>query len=443
MNNFTIIGAGIVGLATALKLREKFPEVKITILEKEEGVAKHQTGNNSGVIHSGIYYKPGSLKAKNCVSGYKMLLNFCDKHNIEYNLCGKVVVATDESEIEYLETLYQRGVANGLQNLKMLNKSELLEYEPHVKGVAGIHVPQTGIIDYKLVCEKMKEVLLAKGVEIKFGEEVIGIESQSSIHAIKTKLNSNVDNKNCLELLQRFSDFTTIPFLFKRGKGKFIFKNKIQKSIYSNYNTNFIISCAGLQSDRVANLTEKDLNVRIIPFRGEYFKLKDEAKHLVKTLIYPVPDPNFPFLGVHFTNLIDGGVEAGPNAVFSFKREGYSRTSFSFKDTFQAFTWFGFLMVAKKYWRTGMGEFYRSFSKSAFVKALQKLIPQIKETDLSKGGAGVRAQACDKSGGLIDDFYLIEKENIIHVLNAPSPAATASLAIGEYIAERVEKLFVK
>ena len=395
-NNFTIIGAGIVGLATALKLKEKVPEASITILEKENDVAQHQTGNNSGVIHSGIYYKPGSLKAKNCISGYKMLLEFCDEHSIEYNLCGKVVVATDQSEIEYLETLYQRGVDNGLENLKMLSEAELKEYEPNVKGVAGIHVPQTGIIDYKIVSEKMKDVLLSKGVEIKFKEEVIRIESDKSVQIVKTKFN--------------------------------------------NYKTDFIISCAGLQSDRVASLTESDLNVRIIPFRGEYYKLKDSAKHLVKTLIYPVPDPNFPFLGVHFTNLIDGGVEAGPNAVFSFKREGYSRTSFNFKDTFQALTWFGFLKVAKKYWRIGMGEFYRSFSKKAFVKALQKLIPQIKETDLSKGGAGVRAQACDNVGGLIDDFYLIERKNIIHVLNAPSPAATASLAIGEHIAERASKI---
>ncbi len=394
-NHFTIIGAGIVGLATALKLNEKFPKTKVAILEKEDRVAKHQTGNNSGVIHSGIYYKPGSLKAKNCITGYKMLLEFCDKNKIEYNLCGKVVVATDESEMEYLQTLYHRGVENGLQNLKLLNDVELKELEPNVNGIAGIHVPQTGIIDYKIVSEKMKDILLAKGVSIIFNEEVVGIKSDISSKLIKTKQNS--------------------------------------------YKADFIISCAGLQSDRVASFTEENLNVRIIPFRGEYYKLNESAKHLVKTLIYPVPDSNFPFLGVHFTNLIDGGIEAGPNAVFSFKREGYTRTSFNFKDTFQALTWFGFIKVAKKYWRTGIGEFYRSFSKKAFVKALQKLIPQIRETDLSKGGAGVRAQACNKTGELIDDFYLIEKENIIHILNAPSPAATASLAIGEYIAKKVEK----
>ncbi len=394
-NSFTIIGAGIVGLATALKLKEKLPNAKITILEKEDCVAKHQTGNNSGVIHSGIYYKPGSLKAKNCVSGYKMLLDFCNSNNIEYNLCGKVIVATNESEVDYLQTLYERGVENGLGNLKILSEAELKEYEPNVNGIAGIHVPQTGIIDYKVVSEKMKEVLLAKEIEIKFNEEVIGIESYNARHKIKTKKNS--------------------------------------------YETDFIISCAGLQSDRIASLTEENLNVRIIPFRGEYYKLIDSAKHLVKSLIYPVPDPNFPFLGVHFTNLIDGGVEAGPNAVFSFKREGYSRTSFNLKDTLNSLTWPGFIKVVKKYWRTGMGEFYRSFSKKAFVTALQKLIPQISETDLSQGGAGVRAQACDKTGGLIDDFYLIEKDNIIHVLNAPSPAATASLAIGDYISEKVVK----
>jgi (S)-2-hydroxyglutarate dehydrogenase len=391
-NNFIIIGAGIVGLATALKLKEKLPEARIIILEKEEGVSKHQTGNNSGVIHSGIYYKPGSLKAKNCVSGYKMLLEFCDANSIEYNLCGKVVVATNKSEIEYLETLYQRGIENGLENLKVLNEKELKEFEPNVNGIAGILVPQTGIIDYKIVSEKMKDVLLSKNVELKFNEVVVGIESHNSTQKIITKSNS--------------------------------------------YETDFIISCAGLQSDRVASFTEENLNVRIIPFRGEYYKLKDSAKHLVKTLIYPVPDPNFPFLGVHFTNLIDGGVEAGPNAVFSFKREGYSRTSFSLKDTIQSLTWPGFIKVAKKYWRTGMGEFYRSFSKKAFVKALRKLIPKISESDLSKGGAGVRAQACDKTGGLIDDFYLIENGNIIYVLNAPSPAATASLAIGDYIANK-------
>ncbi len=391
--HLTVIGAGIVGLATALKLKEKIPEIDITILEKENDIAQHQTGNNSGVIHSGIYYKPGSLKARNCISGYKMLLEFCDNHNIEYNLCGKVIVATEQNELEYLETLYQRGIKNGLGNLLKLDERELKKYEPYVNGIAGIHVPQTGIIDYKVVAQKMKELLIADGVKIFFDEEVKHI--------------FNVENKKEVRT-----------------------KNKI-------FNTDFIISCAGLQADRVAALTEKNLNVKIIPFRGEYYRLTKEARHFVKTLIYPVPDSNFPFLGVHFTNLINGGVEAGPNAVFSFKREGYSKTDFDLKDTFEAFTWPGFLKVAKEYWRIGLSEFYRSFSKKAFVTALQKLIPQIEKNNLEPGGAGIRAQACDKNGGLIDDFFLIERENIIHLLNAPSPAATASLAIGEYIAIKV------
>ena len=391
--HLTVIGAGIVGLATALKLKEKMPDVEITILEKEDDVAKHQTGNNSGVIHSGIYYKPGSLKARNCINGYKMLLDFCDNQNIEYNLCGKVIVATEEGELDYLETLYQRGVENGLENLTKLNEAELKEYEPYVNGIAGIHVPQTGIVDYKIVAQKMKELLIAEGVELLFNQEVKQIYKSGTHREIRTK-------------------------------------TKI-------YETDFIVSCAGLQSDRIAALTEKNLNIKIIPFRGEYYKLKKEAHHLVKTLVYPVPDPNFPFLGVHFTNLINGGVEAGPNAVFSFKREGYSKTDFDLQDTFETFTWPGFLKVAKKYWRMGIGEFYRSFNKKAFVKALQRLIPQITENDLEQGGAGIRAQACDKTGGLIDDFYFAENENIIHVLNAPSPAATASLAIGEYIVEKV------
>jgi len=397
--SFTIIGAGIVGLATAIKLNEKQPDAKITILEKEGGVAKHQTGNNSGVIHSGIYYKPGSLKANNCVRGYKMLLNFCNENNIEYNLCGKVIVATDESEMEYLQMLYKRGLENGLENLTMLNEAELKEYEPYVNGLAGIHVPQTGIIDYKVVSEKMKDILLSNKVEIKFNEEVVEINSNDSRHHINTRDNT--------------------------------------------YESDFIISCAGLHSDRVASFTEKKMNVRIIPFRGEYYKLKDSAKHLVKTLIYPVPDANFPFLGVHFTNLINGGVEAGPNAVFSLKLEGYHRTSFDLNDAIKSLTWPGFGKVVKKYWRMGFGEYYRSFSKRAFVKALQKLVPQISESDLIQGGAGVRAQACDKTGGLIDDFYLIENEYIIHVLNAPSPAATASLAIGDFIAEKVVNKMIK
>ncbi len=284
-----------------------------------------------------------------------------------------------------------------MENLKLLSEKELKEFEPHVNGIKGIHVPQTGIIDYAEVSRKLKEILINKGAEFKFNEEVTDIKLS--------------DDK--VEVITKGS-------LFSGG---------------------FAVSCAGLQSDRIAKMTNPDLPLRIIPFRGEYYKLKKEKEHLVKTLIYPVPDPAFPFLGVHFTNLINGGVEAGPNAVFAFKREGYSKFSFNFKDSFESLTWPGFLKVAKKYWRTGAGEFYRSFSKAAFVKALRRLIPEVDENDLAPGGAGVRAQACDKTGGLLDDFYFAENKRAVHVCNAPSPAATASLAIGDFIAGKILKSF--
>ncbi|NOX17188.1 MAG: L-2-hydroxyglutarate oxidase, partial [Chlorobi bacterium] len=296
-------------------------------------------------------------------------------------------------EITYLNQLYERGKENGLENLKLLSEKELKEFEPHVNGIKGIHVPQTGIIDYTEVSQKLKEILIENGAEFKFNEEVTDIKLSDDKVEVITKGNS-----------------------FSGG---------------------FIVSCAGLQSDRIAKMTNPDLPLRIIPFRGEYYKLTKEKERLVKTLIYPVPDPAFPFLGVHFTNLINGGVEAGPNAVFAFKREGYSKFSFDVKDAFESLTWPGFLKVAKKYWRTGAGEFYRSFSKGAFVKALRRLIPEVNEEDLAPGGAGVRAQACDKTGGLLDDFYFAENKRVIHVCNAPSPAATASLAIGNFIAEKI------
>ena len=391
--DITIIGAGIVGLATGLQLLEKNSRLKILFLEKENEVAKHQTGNNSGVIHSGIYYKPGSLKAVNCRKGYNMLLNFCDEHNVKYDLCGKVITAVSEEQIPYLNKLFERGMDNGLENLKLLSGEELKEIEPHVSGVAGIFVPQTGIIDYLEVAKKYAEIAVSKGAEICFNETVNDIK---------------ILNEDCEVITS--------------GK---------------SYKTNFVVSCAGLQSDRIAKLTHPDLPVRIIPFRGEYYKIKENKRGLVKNLIYPVPDPAFPFLGVHFTRMINGEVEAGPNAVLSFKREGYTKTSFDMKDTFETFTWPGFLKVAGKFMKTGLGEFYRSYSKAAFVKALQRLIPEINGDDLEPGGAGVRAQACDKHGGLLDDFYIVEDKKIIHVCNAPSPAATSSLAIGEYISDKI------
>ena len=395
--DFIIVGAGIVGLATALKLIEKDPKQKILILEKENRISAHQTGNNSGVIHSGIYYKPGSLKAKNCVKGYKQLIDFCDKHNVKYDLCGKVIVAVEQSELNYLDILLERGKANGLSDLRKISKEELNEIEPYVNGIAGLFVPQTGIIDYKDVSEKYVEIFLSKGGVLHLNDKVIDFhESSSEIEVITNK---------------------------------------------GNYNANAVITCGGLQSDILARKTNHDLDLKIIPFRGEYYKIKEDRKHLVKNLIYPVPDPAFPFLGVHFTRMINGEVEAGPNAVLALKREGYKKTDINIKELYETLTWPGFQIVAKKYWRTGFGEFYRSFSKSAFVKALQRIIPEITEDDLIKGGAGVRAQACDRTGGLLDDFSIIKNNRIVHVCNAPSPAATSSLAIGEHITSEVLEYF--
>jgi (S)-2-hydroxyglutarate dehydrogenase len=392
-----VVGGGIVGLATALKLKTTNPFLKVLLLEKENELAKHQTGNNSGVIHSGLYYKPGSLKAKNCIHGYHLLVDFCKENSVPFELCGKIVVATEEKELALLENLYERGQQNGLQNLKKLSKEELKEYEPHVTGLKGIFVPQTGIVDYKKVSEKYGELLKQKEADINLGEQVIDI---------------HVDASKVVVVTQRQS-----------------------------YSAKLVVNCAGLYSDKVARMTVKDLNVKIIPFRGEYFKLIKEKEYLVKNLIYPVPDPNFPFLGVHFTRMAKGGVEAGPNAVLAFKREGYKKSDINLSELAETLAWPGFQKVASKYWRTGFGEMYRSFSKAAFTKALQKLIPEIQESDLVEGGSGVRAQACDREGGLVDDFMILEKEHVINVCNAPSPAATSSLAIGETVSTLALKRF--
>ncbi len=391
MYDITLIGGGIVGLATALQLKTSNPFLNILLLEKENELAKHQTGNNSGVIHSGLYYKPGSLKATNCIHGYHLLVNFCRENEIPFDLCGKIVVASDDAELPLLENLYIRGQQNGLQNLKKLKQEELKEYEPHVTGQAGIFVPQTGIVDYKIVANKYGLLIQEKGGTINLGERVLDIQSSEDKSVVIT-----------------------------------------QKA---SYTTKLVINCAGLYSDKVARMTVPELKVKIIPFRGEYYKLKKEKEYLVKNLIYPVPDPNFPFLGVHFTRMAKGGVEAGPNAVLAFRREGYKKSDFSFSELGETLAWPGFQKVAAKYWRTGFGEMYRSFSKGAFTKALQKLIPEIQETDLVEGGAGVRAQACDRNGGLVDDFMILEDKKVINVCNAPSPAATSSLAIGETVSK--------
>ncbi|MHA8053367.1 L-2-hydroxyglutarate oxidase [Aquirufa sp. OSTEICH-129A] len=386
-----IVGGGIVGLATALRLLEAKPELKIALFEKENMVSLHQTGNNSGVIHSGLYYKSGSLKAKNCIEGYHQLIEFCEQNSIPFELTGKIVVASTHEQRSQLENLYQRGQQNGLEGLKKLSLAEMQEHEPYVTGVEGMWVPQTGIVDYRVVAAKLAEKIQQAGCEIHLSERVIGITKGISYSIVET--------------------------------------------VKGVYEAKLIINCAGLYSDEVAQLSQREpLDVRIVPFRGEYFKLRKDKEYLVKNLIYPVPDPNFPFLGVHFTRMMRGGVEAGPNAVLAFKKEGYKKLGVDFKELWNTLTWPGFQKVATKYWETGLGEMYRSFSKEAFTKALQVLIPEIQEQDLVEGGAGVRAQACDRNGGLLDDFSIIEDAKIINILNAPSPAATSSLSIGKTVA---------
>lgn len=393
MYDIIVAGAGIVGLSSALKLLEKNPEIKLLLIDKEDGVSRHQTGNNSGVIHSGIYYKPGSLKAVNCTRGYKMLLGFCGANGIEYDICGKIIVATNDNELPALQNIFDRGNENGLKGLRFIEKEELNEYEPYVNGVKGVHVPQTGIIDYKKVSDKIHELLLNKGAEIIFNER--------------------------LEYINEKTDFVEI------GTNR------------EYYECKTLLTCCGLQSDRIAKLNNKNLDISIIPFRGEYYKIKKEKSYLVKNLIYPVPDPQFPFLGVHYTRKMNGEIEAGPNAVFAFGRECYGKFDINVKDLFESLTWKGFISVAGKFWKTGMMEFYRSFSKPAFTRALQKLTPVIKEGDLEPGGAGIRAQACGRDGKLVDDFLFIENKRVLHVCNAPSPAATSCFSIGETIATKL------
>ncbi|GAA4463720.1 L-2-hydroxyglutarate oxidase [Nibrella saemangeumensis] len=394
MTNVIIIGGGIVGLATALQLKKQRPGLTVTVIEKELTVARHQTGHNSGVIHSGLYYKPGSLKATNCIRGYHMLLDFCNREGVPYELCGKIVVATRPEEVPQLNMLFERGQQNGLTGLRKLTLAEMREIEPHVTGIEGIRVPQTGIIDYKQVAEKYAERFQALGGELRLGERVENVTPGNSLSIVVTN----------------------------RG----------------TYETKLVVNCAGLYSDKIAQLTQREpVNLRIVPFRGEYFKIRPHREYLVKHLIYPVPDPNFPFLGVHFTRMVHGGVEAGPNAVLAFQREGYRKSDVNLKELYETLTWPGFQKVAGRYWQTGMGEMYRSFSKAAFTKALQQLIPEIQEADLEDGGSGVRAQACDRTGGLLDDFAILETDKAINVCNAPSPAATSSLSIGQTVSEKV------
>ncbi len=396
--DIVIIGGGIVGLATALKLKELSTDLKIALLEKESSLAQHQTGNNSGVIHAGIYYKPGSLKAINCRNGYNMLINFCDKEGIKYELCGKLVVATKDKELPALDDLFERARQNGLEKVIKIKGEQIRDYEPYATGLAALFVPYTGITDFLEISYKYAEIFTKRyGGEIYLNHNVTDIRNYNNSSEVIT------------------------------GK--------------KNFQTKLVVNTAGLYSDKIARINRKDIDVKIIPFRGEYSELAKDKCHFVKNLIYPVPDPNFPFLGVHFTRMIKGGIEAGPNAVWAFKREGYKKTDFNFKEFLEALCWKGFRKVMFQYWKIGMGEYYRSYNKNALVRSLQRLVPEIQKKDILKGGAGVRAQACDKNGGLIDDFLIVEDKYQFNVLNAPSPAATASLSIGASLAEKILSRF--
>ena len=396
MYDLVIVGAGILGLAIAKEITNNNKNIKLLVIEKESSVARHQSSHNSGVIHSGLYYKPGSLKATNCISGYKKIIKFCQEEEIEHEICGKLVVATTSNELPLLDNLYNNGIKNNLEGLKFLNRDEIQNYEPYCRGIKAVVVPQTGIVNYKTVSEKYLEKVLMHGGEI----------------ALNTKVNKIINYKNNVELITNSS----------------------------TYKAKVVVTCGGLHSDELALHTHTNLPIRIIPFRGEYYKLRPEAQKMVNHLIYPVPNPSFPFLGVHFTRMIDGSVECGPNAVFSFSKEGYNKFNFNFADTVACLKWPGFRKISKKYWKEGVSEYYRSISKSAFVKALQTLVPDIKSSDLIPGGSGVRAQACDLDGNLLDDFDIRIRENVIHICNAPSPAATASLAIAETISRQIVKL---
>lgn len=392
-HDVAIVGGGIVGLATAHELQRRRPGVRVVVLEKEERVGAHQTGHNSGVIHSGLYYAPGSLKARTCREGYARLLRFCGEHGIPHEVCGKVVVATEPDEVPRLEALAERGAANGLAGISRLGPAGIRDHEPHCEGLAGLHVPQTGIVDYPAMARRLAELVVAAGGEVRTATPAVDLRDDGDATIVVT------------------------PTGDVRARA--------------------VVTCAGLQSDLVARRTEPDLDLRIIPFRGEYHELIPSARRLVRHLIYPVPDPAFPFLGVHFTRRVDGTVECGPNAVVAFAREGYRKTDVSPREIAGIVAWPGFRRIARRYWRTGLGEYRRSFSRRAFVAALARLVPEIRVEDLRPAGAGVRAQACARDGGLLDDFDIRHAGRVVHVCNAPSPAATASLAIGDAIAARV------
>jgi len=389
-----VVGGGIIGLATAWRLGQRFPDARVTVLEKESVVCCHQSGHNSGVLHAGLYYKPGSRKARLAVTGIRQMVEFCREHSIPHEICGKIVVATSAEELPRLQTLYERGAQNGLQGLEMLTGDELREFEPHAAGIAAVRVPQEGIVDYPRVCETLQQLIRAQGGEVITSARVTAIDREANSWRVH--------------------------------------------STAGDFEASRIVTCAGLQSDRIAALTGANRSICIVPFRGEYYKIRPERQHLVRNLIYPVPDPKFPFLGVHFTRLIHGGVEAGPNAVLALAREGYTWTDINPRDIFDAITFNGLWRFLGKYPKMCWQETRRSFSRELFCKSLQRLVPEIRPEDLSEGGAGVRAQAMSPDGSLVEDFHFVEGPGELHVVNAPSPGATASLAIGEEIANSLK-----
>jgi (S)-2-hydroxyglutarate dehydrogenase len=392
MFDYAIVGGGIVGLATARSLSLRYPGAGVLVLEKESSWARHQTGHNSGVIHSGVYYKPGSLKARFSKEGAAALVEFCQEHGVAHEICGKVIVATERGETERLAGIHRRGLENGLA-VEKLGLEELKDLEPHASGVAALHVPSTGIVDYAGVARGFVKEVEESGGELRTGVAVIGISETTDGARVHT--------------------------------------------LAGTFEARVLVNCAGLQSDRLAAMAGLRTDVKIVPFRGEYYELKPHKRYLVKNLIYPVPDPAFPFLGVHFTRMVDGVVEAGPNAVLGFAREAYKKTTFDFKDLAEVLAYPAFWRLARSYWRTGAAEVFRSLSKRAFVRGLQRLIPEVERDDLFPAEAGVRAQALSRNDGLVDDFLIVEGRSSVHVLNAPSPAATASIPIGEYVADHV------
>mgnify|MGYP001312290394 CR=1 FL=1 len=389
--DIAIVGGGIVGLATAYRLAQANPQLSLAVIEKEPDVGQHQTGHNSGVLHSGIYYKPGSLKAINCRQGKIEMERFCAEHGIPYDVCGKVIVAVDRAELPLLDNIFQRGQANGVR-CEMIDVERLRELEPHAAGIQAIHVPEAGIVNYRAVCLKLAELLRDQGHQVVCGAPVKHWRRDGSRTVLATHR--------------------------------------------EEVSTRLAINCAGLHCDRVMTMAGEKPRARIVPFRGEYYELTAEAQHLCRHLIYPVPDPKFPFLGVHFTRMIDGGIECGPNAVLAFAREGYTKWRCSPRDLIESLTYPGFVRMALRHWRKGCGEMWRSLNKHAFVRALQRLLPSIESRHLRPAPAGVRAQAVTWDGALVDDFLIVETEHAIHVNNAPSPAATASLNIGQLIADK-------